>query len=95
MRFKSIRELTKGPSAFWSDLREEGELILTRYGRPVAIVTPVDESDLEDTLVAIRQALAIRLVNQLQRESDRNGTDRMTMNEIDEEIQKARRERSR
>ena len=95
MRFVSMRDLREKSSAIWKDLRKDQELILTRNGRPYAILCPVDENDLEEELTAIRRARALKLVESLQRESVKRGTDNITMEEIDEEIRKARRERSR
>jgi hypothetical protein len=50
----------------------------------------VDGSSLEETLAAINQAEAMRLINKIQMQSVRNGTDKITMEEIDAEIAAAR-----
>ncbi|GHU99161.1 hypothetical protein FACS189483_08090 [Spirochaetia bacterium] len=46
----------------------------------------VDGASLEETLAAINQAEAMRLINKIQTQSVRNGTDTITMEEIDAEI---------
>jgi len=44
-------------------------------------------------LSAVRRAKAINAVKQLQQQSVKNGTDKFTLNEINAEIKKARKER--
>ena len=43
-------------------------------------------SSLEETIAGINQAEAMRLINKIQTQSVRNGTDTMTMEDIDTEI---------
>lgn len=93
MKFLSVRELRGKSAQVWEDLPREGAMVVTNNGHPVAILTPVTEDDLEQSLAEWRRMHAARALAFLQRESVRQGTDRMTMKEIDEEIAKARDER--
>ena len=92
MKFLSVRELRSNSAKVWKDLPREGEMVVTNNGHPVAILTPVAERDLEHHLQGWRRLRLSRAIANIQRDSIRNGTDRMTMEEIDEETAKARRE---
>ena len=73
--------------------RGRGEIAATSNGKPIAILTPTRETEFEEGLSAIRQARTMRTVAAIQRESVRKGTDRLTAEEIEAEIQAVRRER--
>lgn len=91
MRFLTVRELRGGSSQVWDELARQGEMVVTSNGKPVAILSPVRETDFEETLSAIRRARAVMSVTALQRESHDQGTDRLTLDEINAEIAEARR----
>jgi prevent-host-death family protein len=59
MRFISVRDLRNKSAEVWKDLPGEREMIITSNGRPVAILASVNESNLEESLSAFRQARAI------------------------------------
>ena len=95
MKFLTVRDLRNKSAAVWRDLATEKELIVTSSGRPVAILSAVSEASLEDSLRAIRRARAMQAVSELQQESVRQGTDRISDEEIEAEIQSVRRTRAR
>ena len=90
MKFLSIRDLRGKSADVWKKLPGEGEMIITSNGRPVAILAAVNESNLEESLSAFRQARAIEAVASLQRLSIEQGTDNISMDEIDAEIKAVR-----
>lgn len=94
MRFISVRDLRGRSAEVWKNLPDEREMVVTNNGRPVAILAAVNESNLEESLSAFRQARAVEAVAGLQRRSVELGTDGTTMDEIDEEIEAVRRLRS-
>ena len=94
MKFLSVRELRSRSAAVWRDLPREQEMVVTNNGRPVAILTSVPESGLEDSLRAIRQARAVQAVAEIQRQSVEQGTDKLSIEEINEEIEAVRRKRA-
>ncbi len=55
MTFVAVNELKQG-AALWGRLERERELVVTRDGKPCAILVGVDSGNVEDTLAAIRQA---------------------------------------
>ena len=52
MRFLSARELRGNAARVWEELPIEREMVVTTNGRPVAILTTVGDSDLEESLAA-------------------------------------------
>ena len=94
MKFLSVRDLRGKSAQIWKDLPEEREMIITSNGRPIAILAAISESNLEESLAAFRQARAVEAVAALQRRSADQGTDTITMEEIDAEIQAVRKSRT-
>jgi antitoxin (DNA-binding transcriptional repressor) of toxin-antitoxin stability system len=68
-------------------------MVVTNNGRPVAILAAVNESNVEESLAAFRRARAEEAVAGLQLRSKDQGADKITMEEIDEEIRAVRRQR--
>jgi antitoxin (DNA-binding transcriptional repressor) of toxin-antitoxin stability system len=95
MKFLSVRDLRGKSAQVWKELPAEREMIITSNGRPIAILSAITESNLEESLKAFRQARAIEAVARLQRRSVEQGTDRVTMDEIDAEIKAVRKKRAR
>jgi len=93
MRFLSVRDLRGNSARVWRELTEEKEMVVTSNGRPVAVLTAVNEGNVEQALAAWRQVRATQAVSDIQRESVRKGTDRLSPNDIDKEIRKARQAR--
>jgi antitoxin (DNA-binding transcriptional repressor) of toxin-antitoxin stability system len=95
MKFISVRDLRGKSAEVWKELPAEREVVVTSNGRPIAILSAVSESNLEESLSAIRQARAAEAVMSLQRLSVEEGTDNTTMEEIDAEIKAVRKKRTR
>lgn len=94
MKFLSVRDLRGKSAQIWKDLPEEREMVITSNGRPIAILATISESNLEESLTAFRQARAVEAVAALQRRSADQGTNRITMDEIDAEVQAVRKKRA-
>ena len=95
MKFISVRDLRGKSAEVWKELPAEREVVVTSNGRPIAILSAVSESNLEESLSAIRQARAAEAVMSLQRRSVEEGTDSIAMEEIDVEIKAVRKKRAR
>ena len=93
MRFLSVRELRGNSASVWQALPTEREMVVTNNGRPVAILTTVTESDVEESLAAIRRARATSAVMLLQKRSVERGLDSIRQDEIEAEISTVRRNR--
>ena len=93
MKFVSVRDLRGRSAEIWRELPEEREMVVTSNGRPIAILATVNESNLEESLAAFRQARAIEAVNSMQRRSVAAGTDAISAEEIEAEIAATRQAR--
>jgi prevent-host-death family protein len=95
MKFVSMRDLRLKPGKVWKMAKEEKDVVLTVNGRPVAILTGVDEDSFEAEIEAIRRARALQALDSLQRDSLKSGTHRITVDEIEAEIQALRKSAER
>jgi antitoxin (DNA-binding transcriptional repressor) of toxin-antitoxin stability system len=95
MRFVSVRDLRSKGRSVWEELQSEKELVVTSNGRPIALLTGVNEENFENTLRDLRRARALRAVEEMQRASLKAGLDKMSDQEIDAEIRAARKARQR
>lgn len=94
-KYISSRELRNRTGALWKALEEEGELIITSHGKPVAIMCNIDEGDdLESRLKDIKTARAGRALEKMQMQSAEKGLDKLTDGDIEAEINNARQERA-
>ncbi len=93
MKFLSVRDLRGKSAQVWRELPNEREMVITSNGRPVAVLTSVDEASVETSLAAWRQVRATQAITSIQQKSMRQGTDSISMEDIDAEIGKARRSR--
>jgi PHD/YefM family antitoxin component YafN of YafNO toxin-antitoxin module len=93
MRFVNVRELRLRPGEVWKKLKTEKDLVLTSNGKPFAILNSTDEENLEQTLTLLRRSRALEAMERLQEASREKGLDRLSADEIQKEIQSARRER--
>ena len=93
MKFITVRDIRTSPAKVWQQLPEEQELVITNNGKPIALLTPLSDATLEETLAAVRQARAQNAVRQIQRQSVKQGTSDMSMDEIEAEIAESRSER--
>jgi len=93
MKFVTVRDFRTSSAKIWKTLPREREMVITNNGKPIALLTPLSDRNLEETLSAVRRASAINAVRMIQRDSLKNGTNKMTLEEINEEIKKTRKER--
>jgi antitoxin (DNA-binding transcriptional repressor) of toxin-antitoxin stability system len=95
MKFVSVRDLRQRSSEIWGLLREEGDVVITSNGKPIALLSDIDENNLEEYLRNARRLRATMAVNSIQERSRQLGLDQMTDEEIEAEIKEARRNRPR
>ena len=95
MQFVTVRELRLEPGKVWQRLRATHELVVTSRGRPIAIMTGVGEDQLEETLLAARQARAIQAVAGMQRQAVKRGWHRADERDVETHIRTIRRSRRR
>ncbi len=88
MKMVSVREIKKNPAVLYSG---PGYRVLTSNNRPKALCFPLEElDDIEEIVASFRQAQAMRAVERVRSFSVEKELDGMTMEDIDEEIHRAR-----
>ncbi len=93
MEFISVRDLRSRSAAVWDSLAENQDLVVTSNGKPVAVLSAATASTLDATLTALRQARAQLAVVEMQRRAREAGLDQWSLEQVNAEIQAARRER--
>ena len=93
MKFITVRDFRTSSASIWKTLSEEQEMIITNNGKPIALLIPLSDKTLENDLSAIRRARAINAVKLIQQQSVKNGTDKITLEEINHEIKMSREKR--
>ena len=95
MKFISVRDLREKSAKIWKELPEAREIVITSNGRPIALLAAINESNLEESIAAFRQARAVEALTALQRRSAEQGLDSLSMDDIDAEIAAVRKKRVR
>jgi antitoxin (DNA-binding transcriptional repressor) of toxin-antitoxin stability system len=95
MKFITVRDLRGRSGQVWNKLAREREVILTSNGKPIAILSAVSEDTLEESLKVVRRARAVAAVEQLQRQSVKACTDKLSPDDIAAEIRAVRKARHR
>ena len=95
MKFLSVRDLKTKSSQVWKDLPEQKEMVITSNGRPIALLSTVNENNLEQVLTAFRRARATNALASIQYDSIQKGTDMISMDELNAEIEVIRSKRKR
>jgi len=90
MKFVTVRDFRTKPAQIWKDLAVEQEIVITNNGKPIALLTPLSDSNLEDTLKSVRKARAINAVKNMRQISMNNRNIDMDDNEINEIIAEIR-----
>ena len=92
MKFVTVRDFRTSPSAIWKKLPSEREMIITHNGKPIALLTPLSDETLEETLSSVRRVKAINAVRKAQEISASLGNDKMSLEEINTIINETREE---
>ena len=95
MKFVTVRDFRTTPAQIWKDLPEEQEIVIANNGKPIALLTPLSDTDMEDTVTAVRRARAIAALKKIRASSLKRGLSEMTMDEIGKEIQDYRKSKKR
>ena len=95
MNYLAVKDL-KAPKLVRETLAAYGTALVTNNGKPMAMLVDLAENENPDQLAeAIRMARARLALSALRAESRRNGTDKMSLREINDEIRAARVERKK
>jgi len=88
----SVTDLKKKPAKQWRSAKRD-QVIVTSDGKPVAVLLPVNSESLAPTLSTLRSVRALQAQAALQQAAAANGTDKLTMADIDAEVSAVRRAR--
>ena len=95
MKFITVRDIRTTPAQVWKQLPEEQEIVITNNGKPIALLTPISDDTLEQTLSVVRQARAIDAVRRMQQDARDHGLSDMSLSDINSVIDETRAQRKR
>ena len=95
MEFLSVREFSAYPRKTKETLKRSGKIILTNNGKPSMLVFDITGRDFEELIDVINRAEAMKLLEEMQLQAVRGGLNVMTMEEINNEINTARKNTSK
>jgi len=90
VQFISVRDLRLKSGEIWQQLKENGEMVVTSSGLPVAVLFSTDEYDLDEYLTIVRGVRAMLAVNKMQERALQEGLDKYSAEEIEAEIKVVR-----
>jgi antitoxin (DNA-binding transcriptional repressor) of toxin-antitoxin stability system len=95
MKFVSVRDFKIRPGDVWKQLKIYKDVVITSNGKPIAIINPVEDENLENSIAVLRRARALLALEEMQKKAALKGIDRLTEEEIEEEIKSSRLERNK
>jgi DNA-binding MurR/RpiR family transcriptional regulator len=93
MEFVPYRLLRNQPGELRKKLEENGELIVTVDGEPMALMLQVPKGSLEDLVLLVSQVRAQLAVAAIRQQARQRGQETMTAADADQLVQRTRRER--
>jgi prevent-host-death family protein len=92
MDYVTVRELRDKSGEIWQRVEAGEEFVVTRNGKPFALLVHTEPQAVEDRLRALRLSRLGELVQAIQADALASGASRLTEEEIQAEIDAARRE---
>ena len=92
MEFMTVRELSKSPKDTLTRLSKDGKAVLTNNGKPQALIFKIDGESFERTLSLLQKLEFMQNLSEMRLTSLRNGNADMSLEEINTEIDAARKE---
>lgn len=90
MDFVTTKELRAESGKVWAKLEAGEEIVITRNGKPFALMTATQPNRVEEDIKLIRRAHAVAAVNKMREQAKASGLDKMTLEEINAEISAVR-----
>lgn len=91
MDFITLKEFETQPAKVWKKLTQVRELVVTRKGKPFALLTGTNSEKLEEELRALRRARAEVAIGSMRARATARGLNKMTTKEINVQISAARK----
>jgi uncharacterized protein YlbG (UPF0298 family) len=95
MEFLTVRELSKSPKDTLARLSKYGKAVLTNNGKPQALIIKIDGERFEQTLSLLQKLEFMQNLTEMRLVSLKNGNANMSLDEINSEIDAARKERKK
>ena len=86
MDFVTTKELRAESGKVWEKIEAGEEIVITRNGKPFALLTGTQPSRLEEDLKLIRRARATAAISRMRAQAKAAGAAKMTQKEINAEI---------
>ena len=93
MDFISIGEIRTQSAKVWEKLAKDHQFVVTRNGKPIAILTETSPADLEVDLHYLRQARFGQALAGIRSEAKKKGLNKLSLNQINAIIRNAREAR--
>jgi prevent-host-death family protein len=93
MDYVTVRELREKSGDVWQRVESGEEIVVTRNGKPFALLLHTRPAEVEDALRAHRAARLGAVVKRMQEQAKVSGADQLTDEEIQAEIDAVRRAR--
>ena len=90
MEFVPYRMLRNQPTELRKKLEEQGELVITVDGEPLAIMLQIPKGSLEDLVLLLSQVKAQLAVTAIREQGRKSGLDKMTIEQADELVRETR-----
>jgi antitoxin (DNA-binding transcriptional repressor) of toxin-antitoxin stability system len=90
MDFVTTKELRAESGKVWAKLEAGEEIVITRNGKPFALMTATQPNRVEEDIKLIRRAHAVAAVNKMREQAKASGLDKMTLEEVNAEISAVR-----
>lgn len=93
MDYVTVRELREKSGEIWQRVEAGEEFVITRNGKPFALLVHTEPSEVEAALRAHRAARLGAVVARMQAHARETGADRLTDEDIQSEVDAVRHER--
>lgn len=93
MDYVTVRELRDKSGEIWQRVERGEEFVVTRNGKPFALLVRTEPQAVEECVRALRLSRMAELVRAIQADAQASGASLLTDEEIQAEIDAARRER--
>ena len=93
MKYVSVRDLSTKPGTVWKKIKED-DVVVTSNGKPIALMHSVTEETLEDRVRAVRRSRALMALENMQKEAEKRGLDKLSEADIEAEVRAVRKARA-
>lgn len=93
MDYVTVRELREKSGEIWQRVEAGEEFVVTRNGKPFALLVHTEPQAVEEKLRALRLAQLGAVVQRIQAQTETSGANKLTDEDIQAEIDAVRRER--